>query len=306
MLPVTSVIIVSYNVSELLRSCLNAVLAQGEPVEIIVIDNASTDNSVNMLRQEFPMVRLIINEKNLGFSAANNQGMKLATGKFIFLLNPDTGLKPDAIKILRDYFQDNSDKIVVGPKLLNADGTLQISAWRLPRAFAMIAEAFFLHRLLRVSSYSLNRFETSFYPGMLSGAALFFSRELFESIGGLDPNLFWMEDADFCKRVWKNGGKVVYLPKAEVIHYSGQSSKKNLKRVIANQLISKLKYYNKHIGTLVMMFASLFCLFHIISRLFLFGIAAPFSQRAAEKAGAYLFSLGRFFRYLFTGDQRVT
>lgn len=301
-----SVVIVSYNVADLLRKCLVSVLAQDESVEIIVVDNASSDTSAEMIRSEFPGVKLIVNTANAGFSAANNQGMEMASGDFIFLLNPDTELRPGALHALRQEAEQAGKDCLIGPRLLNSNGSLQVSAWKKPGPSDMIAEALFLHRALGVSQYPAAAFQNRFEAGMLSGAALFFPRSLLSRIGGLDPVLFWMEDADFSTRAREAGAAVIYFPAAEVVHHSGQSSRKNLRRVIANQLLSKLKYYRKHSGLAAMLLASLFCWFHILSRAIVFSITGLFSQAHAEKAGAYWFSAGRFLSYLFTGDQRVT
>lgn len=301
-----SVIIVSYNVSALLRSCLLSVLAEDGEVEVIVADNASSDDSVAMIKSSFPQVRLIENKTNVGFSEANNQGINTSSGDYIFLLNPDTELRKSAIEILHNAAEAQNGLAVFGPCLNNSDGTLQKSAWKAPGPFDMIAEALFLHRLFSVSEYPASEFTSTFHPGMMSGAALFFPRALYDKIGGLDPDLFWMEDADFCKRAREAGAELIYLPAAVVVHHSGQSSRSNLKRVIANQLLSKLKYYRKHNGLAVMLFTSFFCWFHIVTRLLLFGISSPFSHSGADKAGAYWFAAGQFFRYLFAGDKSVT
>lgn len=300
-----SVIIVSYNVSALLKACIQSVLQQGVSTEIIVIDNVSSDDSVEMVKREFPDVQLIANTSNAGFSAANNQGMEAATGRFVLLLNPDTEMKPGSLRKLLDFASVQSEKDMMAPQLLNSDGSLQKSAWKKPSPFDMIKEALFLHVIFGGPEYNAERYSTQFEPGMISGAAMLFSRELYKQIGGLDANLFWMEDADFSTRVRKAGGKIIYYPAAQVVHHSGQSSKRNLRRVITNQLLSKLKYYRKHQGAPAMVFTSVFCLFHIVTRLLIFSLAAPFSQSVAEKAGAYFYACGRFFRYLFTGDQRV-
>lgn len=301
-----SVIIVSYNVSELLRACLRSVFADFAAAEVVVVDNASSDDSVSMIQTEFPLVKLIANKTNAGFSAANNQGIEASTGEFIFLLNPDTELKAGAIQSMLNFAAQSGQSVLIGPQLLNSNGTVQVSAWKKPNPLDMITEAFFLHRIFGISEYPQSKFDGTFEAGMLSGAALFFPRSLYSKTGGLDPNLFWMEDADFSRRAMQAGTKVIYFPAAHVVHHSGQSSKKKLKRVISNQLLSKLKYYRKHFGYAVMAFTSLFCLIHIVSRMVLFGLAGIFSHSHAEKAGAYTFALGRFFSYLFTGDQRVT
>lgn len=302
-----SIVIVSYHVRDLLRACLASVFAQEIPgTEVIVIDNASSDGTLQMIREEFPQVKLIANEKNAGFSAANNQGMQLAKGDFIFLLNPDTELRQGALQAMLDFAAREKELFLLGPRLYNSDGSLQVSAWKSPGVWNTVSEALFLHRLLKVSEYPQEQFEKTFSPGMLSGAALFFPKALFEKIGGLDPELFWMEDADFSYRAAEAGAKLVYFPAAEVIHHSGQSSKKNQKVVIANQLLSKLKYYRKHQSFFAFLIGALFCFLHIVSRIVLFGLAGIFSRRFAEKAGAYVFALGKYFRYLFANDKRVT
>jgi GT2 family glycosyltransferase len=300
-----SIVIVSYNVSALLRDCIRSVYKQNLPLELIVVDNQSTDDSVSMLRAEFPQVKLIVNDDNVGFSEANNQGMRVSSGNYILLLNPDTEIKDGTLQNMLDYAQSASNDFLLGPRLLNSDGTLQVSAWKQPSVKAMIAEAFYLHRLFGVSEYPSQKFQSAFSPGMISGAAMFFPRALFEKTKGLDPQLFWMEDADFSVRVDLLGAKLVYDPNMEVIHHSGQSSKKNLKRAIANQLLSKLKFYRKHQGATRMWLASPFCFFHIITRLIFFSLAGIFSQPHAEKAAAYGYTFRRYFQYLFTGDQRI-
>lgn len=301
-----SIVIVNYNVCDLLRNCLKSIVDQDVAAEIIVVDNASSDKSVQMVREEFSLVHLIVNEHNSGFSAANNQGMDNSTAARILLLNPDTEMEPGSLRKILDFGKAQGPHTIFGPQLLNSDGSLQKSAWKKPSFWDMFCEALFLHKLFAVSEYTDEKFQSEFQAGMLSGAAIMLTRELYLRVGGLDPRLFWMEDADFATRVSKSGGKVIYYPEAKIIHHSGQSSKRNLKTAISNQLISKLKYYKKHQGTFVMLVASLFCFFHIISRLFIFVLAAPFAQSAAEKAGAYLYTAGKFLRYLFTGDQRVT
>lgn len=304
-----SIIIVSYEVRSLLKACLASIVQQetsGFSVETIVIDNASSDGSAEMVQAEFPAVRLIANTANEGFSQANNQGMELAGGNYIFLLNPDTELQAGSLQKLFDFAQTQQTLFLAGPQLLNSDGSLQVSAWKTPVVSAMIAEALFLHRVFGVSEYPKEQFATAFSPGMLSGAALFFPRRLFETIGGLDPQLFWMEDADFSFRAKKSGAALIYFPDAKVIHHSGQSSKKNQRIVVSNQLLSKLKYYKKHLSGFSVATGVFFCFIHICSRIFLFSLFAVFSRNARMKASAYLFTFRKFFRYLFSSDNSVT
>lgn len=301
-----SIVIVSYNVCGLLRNCLHSIEQQNIETEIIVVDNCSADGSVTMVRQEFPSVKLIANQTNAGFSEANNQGIAACQGQFIFLLNPDTEMKAGSLGTLLDFASAQKELFIVGPQLLNTDGSLQVSAWKEPSPMDMILESVFLHKLFGVSEYPPEQFQTPFQAGMLSGAALLFPRDLYREIGGLDPKLFWMEDADFAYRARRSRANVVYFPSATVVHHSGQSSKKNQSLAITNQLLSKLKYYRKHFGFSTMLYAALFCHLHIVSRIVLFSILSLFREDYMVKFKAYLFALPRFYLFFFTNDQRIT
>ncbi|HTL80892.1 MAG TPA: glycosyltransferase family 2 protein [Bacteroidia bacterium] len=303
-----SVIIVSYNVKDLLLQCLRSVFvsAGSGKCEVIVVDNHSTDDSVASIRKEFPQVSMIANEHNAGFSEANNQGMRISTGEFILLLNPDTEFRNGTLSSLLAFCETHKNKFLLGPRLLNSDGTLQISAWKKQGTWNVIAESLFLHKLLHVSEYSADKFNTQFSPWMVSGAAMLFPRIVFEETNGMDPHLFWMEDADLSHRAAKSGAEIIYFPSAEIIHHSGQSSKKNLNVTISNQLLSKLKFIRKHDGLFLFCVAVCFVKLQIFSRLIIFGIAGLFSTTASAKAKAYAYSFRKFYRYLFSGDKRVT
>lgn len=300
-----SVVIVSYNVSELLRKCIDSVRNEGVDVEIVVVDNKSTDGTQRWLSED-RMLTMFLNPVNVGFSQANNQGMGASFAPYILLLNPDTEMKPGALRKLLDFAATQSEKNIIGPQLLNSDGSLQKSAWKKPSPLDMIKEALFLHLLFGGSEYNSEQYNSQFEPGMISGAAMLFSRKLYKEIGGLDPNLFWMEDADFCTRVRNAGGSVIYFPGAQITHHSGQSSKKDLSLVVSNQLLSKLKYYRKHSGWLVTFIAGWFCFLHIITRIVIFGLLSVAGSRFSSKAAAYCGALPRFFAYVFANNQRVT
>jgi GT2 family glycosyltransferase len=301
-----SIVIVSYNVCELLRNCLNSIAEQDVATEIIVVDNASSDQTVQMVTHEFALVNLIANNSNVGFSAANNQGMDASSGPLILLLNPDTELSIGSLRKMVDFAKAQPGHSLIGPQLLNSDGSLQRSAWRSPSPMDMILEAMFLRGVFGWSDYPKEEFRKQFEPGMLSGAALLFTRELYLRIGGLDPKLFWMEDADFSTRVREAGGKVIYFPDVQVTHHSGQSAKKNLTVVVSNQLLSKLKFYRKHFGWFAAFMAGWFCFFHIITRIIIFGLLSVAGKRFSSKAAAYCGALPRFFAYVFANDQKVT
>jgi len=217
--PRISIIIVSYKVRDLLLACLRSLeKTSGEKgdLEIIVVDNNSGDGTRESVLNEFPNVQFVENKVNAGFSGANNQGMVLAKGDYIFLLNPDTEVVGDAVRELEQYLNRHPECVLVAPQLLNTNGSLQISAWKDHRLSSLLIETFFLHKMFNTLQYPSSFFNKTFEPSTLSGAALFFRKSLTEAIGLLDEQLFWMEDIDFCLRA-KAKGRVVYLPDAKVI-----------------------------------------------------------------------------------------
>jgi len=200
-----SIIIVSYNNQALLKQCLQSIYSSPATVEVIIVDNHSQDNTISFLQDAFPQVRLIANDHNQGFAKANNQGLKIAQGKNLLLLNNDTIIRDQALSKMVDYLESHSDVGLLGPKLLNRDGSVQIQGSLLGPHFWNAKQPV----------------KTSF----LRGAALLFPRTVLDKVGLLDEGFFFYnEDIDFCWRVKKAGYKVVYYPEAEIIHYGGKTS----------------------------------------------------------------------------------
>ena len=306
-MPDISIIIVNYNVKQLLLDCLNSIYTQsraGLVIETIVVDNNSSDDSVAAVIAAFPQVTVIANKFNAGFSGANNQGMGIAKGKCIFLLNPDTEIVRDAIEQLYNYTLMEPSCAIVAPQLLNSDRSLQVSAWKNHTAADLFLETFFMHKLFGRLKYPSEQFGKTFKAESLSGAALFFRKKLVDQIGMLDERLFWMEDIDFCLRA-QSEGSLVYLHTAQVLHHSGQSQKKNYNVAIANQLLSKLKFYKKHASAFSVVIANLSCFIFILSRLIVFSVLSPFRKLYRLKAKAYFYTLKRFFSYVFRNDNRL-
>lgn len=302
-----SVIIVNYNVRQLLLDCLNSLyrhIPQGLVLETIVIDNNSSDGSVEAVLSDFPQVTVIANKFNAGFSGGNNQGMSIAKGRFLFLLNPDTEVLDNALRQLFSYISGDPGCAIVAPQLLNTDHSLQVSAWKEHSAWDLVLETFFLHRLFGLLEYPPGQFAKTAEVKACSGAALLFRKTLTEQIGMLDEQLFWMEDIDFCLRA-RQHGKLVYLHTAQVVHHSGQSQKKNYNVAVSNQLLSKLKYYKKHFSAFYVILAAFSCFVFIVSRLLAFSILSPFRKLFRLKAKAYFYTLKRFFRYIFLNEKRI-
>ncbi len=301
--PSISIIIVSYETRELVRDCLVSIRNGGErSVEVIVVDNASADGTVEMIAAEFPEVQVVRNATNVGFSPANNQGIARSKAPFILLLNSDTVVqKGSIVQWMKEHV--DSGATVSGPRLLNTDGSLQRSAWKVPGILDQFLELFYLHLVSGVGGYTDEQYAQDFEPGFVSGAAMLFARELSDRIGGLDPEMFWMEDVDFCVRARKEGGTVKYLHLPEIVHIGGQSSKKNLGRVISNQLISRIKFMRKHGDVLRSTLLVLIILLHVLTRMVIFGILSIFGDE--PKAKAYSYTLRKLFRYLFAGDRSI-
>ncbi len=265
--PVLSVIIVTWNVRDLLRECLRSVVGSQEPgarsqestdgrlppapcsltPEIIVVDNASRDGSADMVRTEFPGVRLIANAENLGFARANNQGIRASQGRYVVLLNSDTLVPPGALAALVAFMDAHPDAGAVGPRLLRPDGTAQPYAFGGdPTPRYLLARG--VNRL--IFRRPLHDWATDAVQQVdwVSGACLMVRREAMDQAGLLDENIFmYFEDNDWCLRIRGAGWKVYYNPQAAITHIGGQSLAQNpaARRAYGESL---QYFYAKHYG----------------------------------------------------------
>ncbi len=298
MSPDVSVVIVNYNVRELLRKCLETLFAFTDPsvmLEIFVVDNASSDGSVEMIREKFPAVKLIANAENVGFPAANNMAFRECTGRYVFMLNPDTEFHEDTIGKLVSRLDGDPGIAVAGPRLLNSDGSLQRSAWRAWRLSYIFFDAFHLSRFTPGRFYADKDWNKPFDADMLSGAAIFFRREIFMKIGMLDESLFWIEDADFTWRANREGLKVEYWPGTQLTHHIGQSAKKNYVVSLSNQVFNKIKFMRKHGTGFQVFLVKLISLLHVSLKIIFFTLRAPFSAVSRAKLKAYAYTFPRVF-----------
>jgi len=220
-----SIVIVSYNTKELLRQCLESILGSESDLglEIIVVDNNSTDGSLEYLKKQ-KKLKLIENRKNFGFAKANNQGIKIAKGKYILLLNSDTIVKKDAFKTMVGFVEKHTDVGLVGPRLLNPNNTIQPSCFNFPSVFGAIKE-FWLGKQGAFSKYAPKGNRPMVVDAVV-GAAFLIPRTTIEKIGLLDEQYFmYFEDLDYCRRVWEAGFSVYYLPRSKILHLHGASGK---------------------------------------------------------------------------------
>ncbi len=267
-MPDLSVIIVNWNVRDLLQRCLQSVFASpfAGHLEVIVVDNASTDGSVEMVRAEFPQVRLVANAENRGFPAANNQGLALARGRYVLLLNPDTEVLSDALQTMVAFADGHPDVGVVGPKLLNPDGSVQSSRRRFPTFATALWESTWLQpyapRRLLKRYYALDRPDDEIQDvDWVTGAALMARREAVEQVGPLDEGFFmYSEELDWCRRFRGVGWRAVYLPTAQIVHYVGKSSEQVLPARHIHFQTSKVRYFRKYHGPVVAEVLRLFLL----------------------------------------------
>ncbi|MFA4999869.1 MAG: glycosyltransferase family 2 protein [Patescibacteria group bacterium] len=253
-----SIIIVSWNVKDKLRENLRALFASSGDFkfEVFVVDNASADGSVAMVRDEFPTVRLIANEDNFGFAKANNQAIRQATGEFILLLNPDMRVRPDTLGNILNWAKENPAATVTGCRLVNEKGKTVRQARRFPKFLNQLLITLKVPHLIpsAVNKYLMADFDYSKAAKVdsIRGAFFLINRENYKKISGseqplLDERYFiWFEEVDFCRQVYELGGEVWYTPAAECLDYVGASFNQ-VKRGQTQKYFreSMLKYFQK-------------------------------------------------------------
>jgi O-antigen biosynthesis protein len=232
-----SIIIVNYNVKEFLLNLLDSISLSIKNIsaEIIVVDNASDDGSVEILHERFPHVKLIANKNNVGFGSANNQAMKIASGKYFLLINPDTIVREDTFTKMIEFFENSPKVGIAGCKVLNPDGTLQLACRRsFPGPWTSFTKVTGLSRLFPRSRafarYNLTYLDENktYEVDAVSGAFLMIRKDVYEKVGGFDEQFFmYGEDLDLCYRVQKSDYKVFYVHTTEIIHYKGESTKRS-------------------------------------------------------------------------------
>lgn len=302
-----SVVIVNYNVCDYVLEAIASLYEfVKNPLQVIVVDNHSSDNSVERIEERFPQVLVIANSRNLGFSVANNQGFEKCHGDYVLMFNPDAVLVDDSINQMIKEFENYRGKdVLIGPRLINTDNSPQVSCWKFPSPLQHFLELFFFNTLIDTTQYEADYLSRTNQVDFLSGACILFANETLKKLKSLDVHLFWMDDVDFGKRNLENGGMNLYFPLSTVKHHIGQSSKKNQKVVISNQIISKLKFYRKHKQYIYFMLSAPIFLLQILTRIPLFFVLGLLEKKYFEKCKAYVFTFSKFFKYLFLGHQTV-
>jgi len=232
-----SIIIVNYNVKEFLQNLIYSIEKASSNLtkEIIIIDNASDDGSVDFIKEKFPQIKLIANQTNLGFGKANNIGLKQASGKYVLLINPDTLVAEDTFEKMIKFFEQNENVGLAGCKILNPDGTLQLACRRsFPGPWTSFTKVTGLSTLFPNSKifarYNLTYLDEnkSYEVDAISGSFMMMRKEVYEKVGGFDEQFFmYGEDLDLCCRIQKAGFKVFYVHSTQIIHYKGESTKRS-------------------------------------------------------------------------------
>lgn len=250
-----SITICSWNTIDDLRACLQSLRSAKDEgdFEVVVVDNASEDGSADMVEAEFPEFRLLRQHVNLGFTGGHNLAIRDRRGRDVALLNSDTIVHEGAIRSLMKFMSEHPDAGIVGPKLLNPDGSLQFSCRRFPNPVAAAFRNTLLGKIFPNNRFTREYLMTDWEHvdprevDWVSGAAMFIRADVIEKIGALDPKFFmYCEDVDLCKRTWAANWKVMYLPEAVITHAIGKSSDQVPNRMIARFHLSMLRYYTKH------------------------------------------------------------
>jgi N-acetylglucosaminyl-diphospho-decaprenol L-rhamnosyltransferase len=254
--PDVSIILLSWNVRELLRACLRSLPLDDPLLEVIVVDAGSGDGSAELVRTEFPSVQLVASSENLGYSRGNNLGLARARGRYLFVLNPDTVVLPGSLEAMRAYMDAHPPVGVVGPQLLWPDQSVQATRRRFPTLATAFFESTWLQPL--APRQLLDHFYAADLPAgetqevdWVVGAALYVRRAAYEQVGGLDEGFFmYSEELDWQRRIRAAGWRCVYLPTARVVHYEARSSAQVPAATHIRFNTSKVHYVRKYHGAL--------------------------------------------------------
>jgi N-acetylglucosaminyl-diphospho-decaprenol L-rhamnosyltransferase len=252
---VVSVIVVSYNTREMTMECLRTLQTDLRDLsaEIWLVDNASTDGSVDAIRTTFPKVNVIANTRNLGFGAANNQAMQQAKGDCFLLINSDAFPRPGAIRTMLSCLEAHPQVAAVGPCLRNRDGSLQRSCYRFPSPLRCLWENMLLTAAFPndavFGDYRAWAHDSERYVDFVTGAALLVRRTVVEQIGHFDTNFFmYAEETDWQLRMHRAGWQVLFCPQAEVTHWAGHSATRMKDRQFCEFNRATARYIRKHYG----------------------------------------------------------
>ncbi len=254
-----SIIIVSWNAKKYLLNCLNSLIQRQKEYsqELIVVDNASSDGSAELVEKDFPQVKLIRNEENLGFAKANNIGIRASTGRYICLINSDVVVLDNCVKLMIEFMDQHLKAGMGGPRVLNPDRTLQVSCRHFPSIWNNLCQAIALNKVFPKSVFFSEPFMNYWNHDsvrsidVLTGCFWIIRREALDKVGLLDEDFFFYgEDIDWCKRFQNAGWEVIFNPNAAAIHFGGASSANAPIRFYIELQKADLHYWQKHYGSI--------------------------------------------------------
>jgi len=248
-------VVLTYNIREMTLECLESVrkASEGLQVEIIISDNGSSDGLQEVIRQRFPEVIFIENGENLGYAAGNNRGIQVSSGRYVLILNPDTVVEKDTLKLTLQYMENHPECGVVGCRVLNTDGTVQQSWFPQWSLFRAIWVGFGLLRILPLNringrwTISRKAPDSPVVVDRILGCYLWIRWEVIQQVGVFDEDFFlYGEEEDLCRRVRDKGWEVHYYPEPQIIHYGGQSTRLIAKQARIESNICKVRWMKKH------------------------------------------------------------
>jgi hypothetical protein len=290
-----SVIIVCTNEYHFLRTCLPSLFAsaQGLELEVIVVDNASSDGTQEMLQREFPTVRVLRNAENLGFAAANNRGLAIASGELLMLLNPDTEVQGKAVYDFVRFVKANPEVGIAGCRLVLPDGSTQQSVRSFPSVWNVFCEISFLYRVFPKSKlfgrYYMSYFdyESSLNVDWVCGACIVFRRAVYETVGALDEQFFmYTEEMDYCFRAHKSGYQTWYFPGASIKHFWGGYNAFT-RRIILWTNGSQMLFFQKHFKGITRTLLQSMKIMGLVNRFFLFLILGLLKRNTHDLRKSY-------------------
>lgn len=251
-MPELAILIVTWNSQATIWQCLDSIYknCQNVLLEVLVLDNASTDETVNIIKTDFPQVKLFESPENLGFARGNNALVDKADSEFILFLNPDTVIMNVSVYQMLKYIKENNSVVALGPKLLYGDNSFQLSYAKFPNLRTELFTKIYQRSTNQKRSWILKYLEKNSLKvkevDWISGACLLTRRDVLNSVGKFDENFFlYFEDADLCYRM-KSKGKIIYFPQAQVKHVVGQSTKPQNLKTEYHYRHSQLYYYRLH------------------------------------------------------------
>lgn len=292
-MPKVSITIVHHQGLKMLQDCLHSIYDETRDLdfEVIVVDNVSDDGAVQMIATEFPQVRLIRNTERHGFGHNQNTGIKQALGQYIFIYNDDTLVHGNALPTLCAVLDKNPDVGLVGPKLVNSDGSLQMSCYRFPSPFRCICENLLLSAAFPDSTifgdYRNWKHDKTREVDFVIGAAMLVRRSVVEQVGVFDELFFmYSEETDWQMRIKNAGWKIIFCPDAVITHLGGQSSEDAKDRQFSEFQTSSAKLIRKHYGVFGAGMQRLAMIIGAVLRLTLWsviGVLMPSKRDAAAK-----------------------